>query len=291
MENSKIDDSFFPVTRRGALVDLMKVNPMAVCLLMVIASRVSTEDNEITGLRSGSCWIGDFRSYGMTEGQYRGAKKTLVTTGQIRIRVTGKGTVAELISKAIIPYKKFDQSKQLNRRLTGSATGAERAANGQLTDAERAANGRLTTNKIIDIQTEEVKIIDTNSTGVELVNARESKKTPTPEKNEPPETPTPEKRMKLYAEDAQIEGPHFTLLLKKIVRDTGLEPVAVRAQLKAFFAYWTEPTRDGKRQKWQKQETFELSRRLVTWFSNASKWAKEAKEGQKWWEEPRSFSI
>lgn len=44
----------------------------------------------------------------------------------------------------------------------------------------------------------------------------------------------------------------------------------IRAQVRQFTLYWTEPTPDGKRQKWQKQETFEVKRRLVTWFSRAS---------------------
>lgn len=35
-----------------------------------------------------------------------------------------------------------------------------------------------------------------------------------------------------------------------------------------FISYWTEPTKNGKKQRWQTQETFEIKRRFVTWMTN-----------------------
>lgn len=39
-------------------------------------------------------------------------------------------------------------------------------------------------------------------------------------------------------------------------------------ELKKFWSYWTEPTPNGKKQLWQTKPTFEIKRRLATWFSN-----------------------
>jgi predicted transcriptional regulator len=39
------------------------------------------------------------------------------------------------------------------------------------------------------------------------------------------------------------------------------------AEVRKFERYWTERSATGKRERWQMQETFEVDRRLVTWFS------------------------
>ena len=36
-------------------------------------------------------------------------------------------------------------------------------------------------------------------------------------------------------------------------------------QLERFFLYWTEPSNNGKKQRWQMEKTFEVGRRLMTW--------------------------
>lgn len=44
-----------------------------------------------------------------------------------------------------------------------------------------------------------------------------------------------------------------------------------------FLDYWTEKNENGKLERWQKQDTFEISRRLKKWKSNHEKWGKENK--------------
>jgi hypothetical protein len=41
----------------------------------------------------------------------------------------------------------------------------------------------------------------------------------------------------------------------------------VESELDKFVSYWSELTKDGKRQRWQLEKVFEVSRRLGTWFS------------------------
>lgn len=42
-------------------------------------------------------------------------------------------------------------------------------------------------------------------------------------------------------------------------------------EVRKFIAYWTEPSANGKKQRWQKQPTFEVKRRIANWLDNSSK--------------------
>ena len=50
-----------------------------------------------------------------------------------------------------------------------------------------------------------------------------------------------------------------------------IEPLAVKQEIIRFVSYWTEPTQSGHKTRWELQKTFEVSRRLATWFSNVNK--------------------
>lgn len=52
----------------------------------------------------------------------------------------------------------------------------------------------------------------------------------------------------------------------------------VQSELKKFALYWTEPTKSGKKQRWELQPTFDIRRRLATWFTNVARYAKPLKE-------------
>ena len=56
-------------------------------------------------------------------------------------------------------------------------------------------------------------------------------------------------------------------VIQKMVEKGIPQPVAER-ELKKFISYWTELNATGKKQRWEKQETFEVMRRLATWFGN-----------------------
>lgn len=40
-------------------------------------------------------------------------------------------------------------------------------------------------------------------------------------------------------------------------------------EIKKFYLYWTELNATGKMERWQKEKTFQVDRRLVTWFGKA----------------------
>ena len=51
--------------------------------------------------------------------------------------------------------------------------------------------------------------------------------------------------------------------------EKGAPEEQVRAELEKFVSYWTEPNKSGTKVRWEMQKTFEVSRRLATWFGNA----------------------
>jgi len=52
----------------------------------------------------------------------------------------------------------------------------------------------------------------------------------------------------------------------------------LKSEVQRFILYWTEKSPNGKKQKWEMQKTFDVKRRLVTWFDNKQKWNKEKKQ-------------
>lgn len=46
-----------------------------------------------------------------------------------------------------------------------------------------------------------------------------------------------------------------------------ISPPLVEREFKKFCLYWTEPNSTGKKVRWQQQSTFDVKRRLYTWFT------------------------
>jgi len=61
---------------------------------------------------------------------------------------------------------------------------------------------------------------------------------------------------------------------EKIAESSGYDINDISSEIQKFIAYWTEPSKSGKKQKWELQQTFELKRRLTTWLNNKKKYEK-----------------
>ena len=83
------------------------------------------------GCGIGEALIGDYSTMGMTEQEYRTAKKHLKKMGFITTNSTSKGTIAKLINTEL-----FDPNFDFGNDQI----------NGQLTSKQRTANGQATTN-------------------------------------------------------------------------------------------------------------------------------------------------
>lgn len=70
----------------------------------------------------------------------------------------------------------------------------------------------------------------------------------------------------------QIAEEFFATAPEEIVSSLWVEPEhqeKVLREVRKFISYWTEPNKSGTKQLWQTKDTFEVSRRLRTWFDNA----------------------
>lgn len=67
--------------------------------------------------------------------------------------------------------------------------------------------------------------------------------------------------IKFFARDKNVMAAEVGFLMSR----GALLPI-VRREFVTFCNYWMELTPGGKKQRWQTQKTFEIRRRLVTWF-------------------------
>lgn len=68
------------------------------------------------------------------------------------------------------------------------------------------------------------------------------------------------------------ESQYREKIISEIVEASGAPRDAILAEVRNFYRYWTEPTKNGKRQLWETKPTFEVKRRLYTWLSRAGKY-------------------
>lgn len=98
--------------------------------------------------------------------------------------------------------------------------------------------------------------------------------TPTPEEAEVVKPLTPKEKAIQFFEGVEAlknkqEVPWLQEFLNAITQKNNQSKQDIWNEIKAFASYWTELNGTGTRQKWTLQKTFEVERRLVTWFSRA----------------------
>ena len=89
---------------------------------------------------------------------------------------------------------------------------------------------------------------------------------------------TPAQEMNFFLEDIEER----MRIARAISEKSNFSYQQVFSELRNFAGYWSELTKSGKKQRWQLQKTFELRRRLGTWFKNAGKFNSNQKAKQLW---------
>ena len=74
---------------------------------------------------------------------------------------------------------------------------------------------------------------------------------------------TPADLMKRFCEEQEYRDEEA----KRFIETLGYSEQVVKSEIPKFLLYWTEPTKNGTRMRWELQKTFEVRRRLVTWLS------------------------
>lgn len=85
--------------------------------------------------------------------------------------------------------------------------------------------------------------------------------------------PTPKESASNFFQIIQEKSSDFEVLVQSISTTSRASPDIVTRELLKFASYWTEPTPTGNKQRWEKEKTFEVKRRLVTWFGNVKQFS------------------
>jgi hypothetical protein len=119
---------FFKILRTKQTLELMK-DPKAWTLFSLIAYRAKrTNEASIYGLKIGEALIGDYKSCGLSEKEYRNAKKRLAKMGLAVFKGANKGTVATLINTDIFDINAEDGGEQKGGQ--GASKGRTRGGQG-----------------------------------------------------------------------------------------------------------------------------------------------------------------
>ena len=94
--------------------------------------------------------------------------------------------------------------------------------------------------------------------------------------NKTSEILTPSKEVKLFLRDKKY---FQETAVNFISEKSNLPAEIVLQELKKFRSYWSELNGTGTKQRWQLEKTFELKRRLGTWFKNTEKFSKVDNNG------------
>lgn len=114
---------FVKLVRSSQVEHLIAKRPTAFCLLAIIAYRARrTNERHFDDLQIGEAYIGDYKSYGVTEAKYRKDKDFLEKYGLVTFKPTTKGTIARIADTSIFDINAEEiTSKQTNESQSDNA--------------------------------------------------------------------------------------------------------------------------------------------------------------------------
>jgi len=99
-----------------------------------------------------------------------------------------------------------------------------------------------------------------------------------------------DKLIKVVDEKTEVfSPPKFEELIKEkispeiFIKEYNTNQEYIMKQLKNFYYYWTEKKPNWKKEKWEMEKTFDISRRFHTWLANSNKWSKDFKNNKWAW--------
>lgn len=105
-----------------------------------------------------------------------------------------------------------------------------------------------------------------NSELSKLINTKDNTTKDNIQKTILQKTGTPKQQMMMFLEICKNQNNGFENLLKELEKK-GVPRDLGKKELLRFCGYWTELNGSGTKQRWQMEKTFQVERRLGTWFS------------------------
>jgi hypothetical protein len=128
------------------LEELLESGHNVLVLLLQIAVRTrkgTTRLRSVSGLKPGEAFLGDHHKIGLTQQQYRTAKKQAEEAGYATFRATNKGTIAKLSDATVCDLSALVSNRQDNKPAT---------------DQQQASNEPATTNLEVRVKKEKERV-------------------------------------------------------------------------------------------------------------------------------------
>lgn len=106
--------------------------------------------------------------------------------------------------------------------------------------------------------------VDTNKEYKEYKEGKEERG----EKN----SPTPSENMRNFLKSVESKDSAYQNLVSQISLRWKMSAEIISREIDKFSDYWSELNKSGSKQRWETEKTFEVQKRLGTWFYNASKY-------------------
>ncbi len=71
--------------------------------------------------------------------------------------------------------------------------------------------------------------------------------------------------------------------LEKVKIKFDLHGESLKNSAENFLIYWTEKNENWKKEKWEKQKTFDIQKRFFMWLSNEKKWKNKSFDNKTWY--------
>lgn len=160
-----------------------------------------------------------------------------VRTSLSHLKLTGEITDIQQSNYRLITVTKYNEYQDPNRRTNRVLTGNQQGTNNNITSKQR------------------------------------NKETSKQESGGSSNAPTPAQTMEDFVLSVETKTESITELASRIGTAYKIPADQVSAEFDKFVNYWCELTKDGKKKRWQLEKTFEVKRRLATWFTNVAKFS------------------
>lgn len=129
-------------------------------------------------------------------------------------------------------------------------------------------------------QQSEQRVNNERTTSEQRVNTNKNDNNINNYKNEKKEREdTPSKKMQEFIKSVKERNLNFQYLLKDLHSTKNIPVDVAGAELDKFTNYWCEKSKSGTKERWELEKTFEVQKRLATWFSRAGQYQNKQDRG------------